>query len=78
MLSSRAFPTTSASAGAVQTGYQYARDHGFHVAVQIDGDGQHDPRELARLLEPIAADRADMVVGSRFLGTGRYRTPFGA
>jgi len=63
--------------GAVQTGYQYARDHGFHVAVQIDGDGQHDPRELARLLEPIAADRADMVVGSRFLGAGRYRTPFG-
>ena len=53
--------------GAVQTGYQYARDHGFQVAVQIDGDGQHDPSELARLLEPIAADRADMVIGSRFL-----------
>ena len=62
--------------GAVQTGYQYARDHGFQVAVQIDGDGQHDPGELARLLEPIAADRADMVIGSRFLGAGLYRTPF--
>ena len=33
--------------GAVQTGYQYARDHGFQVAVQIDGDGQHDPAELS-------------------------------
>jgi glycosyltransferase involved in cell wall biosynthesis len=62
--------------GAVQTGYQYARDHGFQVAVQIDGDGQHDPGELAQLLEPIAADRADMVVGSRFLGSGLYRAPF--
>ena len=50
--------------GAVQTGYQYARDHGFQVAVQVDGDGQHDAAELARLLEPIAADRADMVVGA--------------
>jgi glycosyltransferase involved in cell wall biosynthesis len=62
--------------GAVQTGYQYARDQGFRVAVQIDGDGQHDPGELARLLEPIAADRADMVIGSRFRGAGLYRAPF--
>jgi glycosyltransferase involved in cell wall biosynthesis len=62
--------------GAVQTGYQYARDHGFRVAVQIDGDGQHDPGELSRLLEPIAADRADMVIGSRFRGVRRYRAPF--
>ena len=62
--------------GAVQTGYQYARDHGFQVAVQVDGDGQHDAAELARLLEPIAADRADMVVGSRFLEAGEYRASF--
>ena len=32
--------------GAMQTGYQYALDHGFDLAVQIDGDGQHDPREF--------------------------------
>ena len=62
--------------GAVQTGYQYARDHGFQVAVQIDGDGQHDPSELGRLLEPLAADSADMVVGSRFRGGSLYRAPF--
>jgi glycosyltransferase involved in cell wall biosynthesis len=62
--------------GAVQTGYQYARDHGFQVAVQVDGDGQHDPAELARMLEPISADRADMVVGSRFLEAGEYRPSF--
>jgi glycosyltransferase involved in cell wall biosynthesis len=61
---------------AVQTGYQYARDHGFQVAVQIDGDGQHDPSELRQLLEPLAADEADMVVGSRFREGSLYRAPF--
>jgi glycosyltransferase involved in cell wall biosynthesis len=63
--------------GAVQTGYQYARDNGFEFAVQVDGDGQHDPREIPRLLEPLLDDRADMVVGSRFAPGGGYRgTPF--
>jgi glycosyltransferase involved in cell wall biosynthesis len=61
---------------AVQTGYQYARDHGFQVAVQVDGDGQHDPGELRRLLEPLAADDADMAVGSRFREESLYRAPF--
>jgi hypothetical protein len=59
--------------GAVQTGYQYARDNGFDVAVQVDGDGQHDPREIARLLEPLLEGRADMVVGTRFAAGGGYR-----
>src|SRR5919204_4077431 len=39
--------------GAVQTGYQYARDNGFELAVQVDGDGQHKPREIALLLGPL-------------------------
>jgi glycosyltransferase involved in cell wall biosynthesis len=60
--------------GAVQTGYQYARDRGCQLAVQIDGDGQHDPREVSKLLEPILGGRADMVVGSRFAGV--YRSSF--
>jgi glycosyltransferase involved in cell wall biosynthesis len=59
--------------GAVQTGYQYARDNGFDVAIQVDGDGQHDPTEIGRLLEPIRDGRADMVVGSRFATGGGYR-----
>jgi glycosyltransferase involved in cell wall biosynthesis len=62
--------------GAMQTGYQYAREHGFDLAVQIDGDGQHDPRELTQLLEPILAGDADMAVGTRFAGGARYRPPF--
>ena len=45
------------------------------MAVQVDGDGQHDAAELAQLLEPIATDRADMVIGSRFLDVREYRAP---
>ena len=62
--------------GAVQTGYQYARAHGFDIAIQIDGDGQHDPAELPKLLEPILRHEADLVVGSRFAGFGDYRGSF--
>jgi glycosyltransferase involved in cell wall biosynthesis len=62
--------------GAVQTGFRYALDHGFDLAVRLDGDGQHDPAELPGLLEPLLADEADIVVGSRFCG-GRsaYKVP---
>jgi glycosyltransferase involved in cell wall biosynthesis len=59
--------------GAVQTGYQFARDRGFDLAVQVDGDGQHDPGELGRLIEPILDGRADLVVGTRFAEGGGYR-----
>ncbi len=55
--------------GAVQCGYLYARDNGYEVAVQVDGDGQHDPRDIPRLLEALREQPAvDMVTGSRFLG----------
>ena len=59
--------------GTVQTGYQYALEHGFEVAIQVDGDGQHDPTEIGRVLEPIFDDRADLVVGTRFVSGGGYR-----
>jgi glycosyltransferase involved in cell wall biosynthesis len=61
--------------GAVQTGHQYARDHGFDLAIQIDGDGQHDASELPKLIEPIVNDEADMVVGTRFVGDSGYIPP---
>lgn len=53
--------------GAVQTGYLYARDNGYDVAIQVDGDGQHDPAEIPKLLGPLQEGRADLVGGSRFL-----------
>ncbi len=59
--------------GAMQTGYRYAALHGYDIAVQVDGDGQHRPTEVRRLVERIVADEADLVVGSRFLEVGRYR-----
>ncbi|HEY6583225.1 MAG TPA: glycosyltransferase family 2 protein [Gaiellaceae bacterium] len=61
--------------GAVQAGYLYAFERGFDVAVQIDGDGQHDAQELGRLLGPILAGRADLAIGTRFAGPRTYRAP---
>jgi len=54
--------------GAVQTGYLYAALNGYDIAVQFDGDGQHDIRSLGALVAPILEGRCDFVVGSRFLG----------
>jgi hypothetical protein len=59
--------------GAVQTGYQYALEHGFELAIQVDGDGQHDPSEIERVIEPVLDGRADLVVGTRFAAGGGYR-----
>jgi glycosyltransferase involved in cell wall biosynthesis len=53
--------------GAVQTGFKYAREHQFDIAVQVDGDGQHDVAYLKNILEPIFRNEADMTIGSRFL-----------
>ena len=62
--------------GAVQTGYRFALEHGFDLAVQVDGDGQHDAEELAALVAPVLVGEADLAVGSRFAGAGDYRPPF--
>ncbi len=53
--------------GAVQTGYRYAKENGYDVAVQIDGDGQHDVSSLQEMLFLIEAGDADVVIGSRFV-----------
>lgn len=53
--------------GGVQTGYLYARNHHYDIAVQIDGDGQHNPKYIRNVIEPIVNQEADIVIGSRFL-----------
>jgi len=68
-------PVNVGIGGAVQTGYRFAARNGFDVAIQIDGDGQHDPAETRHLLGPIVSGEADMVVGSRWLGRGDYLAP---
>ena len=61
---------------AVQTGFRYALEHSYDLAVRLDGDGQHDPAQLSKLLEPVARDEADVVTGSRFRDVdGGYRPP---
>jgi glycosyltransferase involved in cell wall biosynthesis len=63
--------------GAVQTGFRHARDEGYAIALRLDGDGQHDASEIGKLLAPIRAREADLVVGSRFVDPGGgYRPPF--
>lgn len=63
--------------GAMQTGYKYARDYHYDIAVQFDGDGQHDINSIAKLIEPIQDGRADLVIGSRFITkAGRFRSTF--
>jgi glycosyltransferase involved in cell wall biosynthesis len=62
--------------GAVQTGYRFAFEHGYDIAVQVDGDGQHDPSQLSAILAPVLAGEADLAVGSRFTGSGAYRSSF--
>lgn len=69
-------PVNLGIGGAVQAGYLWARERGHDVAVQIDGDGQHDPAYLAALLAPIEAGEADVVIGSRFLADGGFRSTF--
>ena len=62
--------------GAVQAGLRLARDEGYELAVRLDGDGQHDAGEIQKILAPVEAGEADLVIGSRFVdGTGSYRPP---
>ena len=53
--------------GAVQTGYKYAYENDYDIAIQYDGDGQHDVDYVDKLIMPIINDNIDMVIGSRFI-----------
>lgn len=60
-------PVNLGIGGAVQAGYQYADAHDYDIAIQIDGDGQHDPAYISKLVEPLISGEADMAIGSRFI-----------
>src|SRR3972149_5757247 len=57
----------------MQTGYKYAVAGGYDIAVQLDGDGQHPAEQINDIIRPVLDGKADLVVGSRFLGEGNYR-----
>jgi hypothetical protein len=59
--------------GAMQTGYKYAYEKGYTIAIQVDGDGQHDPKEIPKLLQDLEEEKADMAIGSRFIGYSEYK-----
>ncbi len=59
--------------GAMQTGYKYAMQHNYDIAIQFDGDGQHMAGEIEKLLQPIQERAADFIVGSRFIDPGKYK-----
>ena len=53
--------------GAVQTGYRYALENGYDIAVQMDGDGQHDAAYLGEMARVLEEEKLNMVIGSRFI-----------
>lgn len=53
--------------GAVQTGYKYALENDYDIAIQYDGDGQHNVEYVKNLIEPIINNESDLVIGSRFV-----------
>jgi glycosyltransferase involved in cell wall biosynthesis len=61
--------------GAVQAGFKYAKEKGFDAAIQLDGDGQHPPSEIIKLLEG-HSDGTDVVIGSRFLNRAGFQSSF--
>ncbi|MGI5819491.1 MAG: glycosyltransferase family 2 protein [Armatimonadota bacterium] len=59
--------------GALQVGFMYAEANDYDEVVQVDADGQHEPECVADLLEELRKGDLDLVIGSRFMGTGNYR-----
>lgn len=69
-------PVNLGIGGAVQSGLIYARNNAYHIAIQMDGDGQHPPKELGKLLHCHQHSGADVVIGSRFLEKEGFQSSF--
>ena len=69
-------PVNLGVGGALQTGFRWACRRGYDIAVQLDADGQHDPRYLEALLAPVIAGHCDVSIGSRFVSATGYRAPW--
>jgi len=62
--------------GCVQAGYKLAYELGFEYVIRVDGDGQHDPRDIPRIFEKLKSSGCEMVIGSRFAAENGARTGF--
>ena len=69
-------PVNLGIGGGVQAGYLYARENGYDVAVQMDGDGQHDPKYLEKVCAPVIDGTYDMCIGSRFIEKEGFQSSF--
>lgn len=69
-------PVNLGIGGAVQTGFKYALLKDYDYAVQIDGDGQHPPAEIAKLLKAMQEQKLDVVIGSRFIDKLGFQSTF--
>lgn len=67
-------PVNLGYGAALQTGYKFASLRDYDYTIQIDGDGQHDPKFVEKLIEALKSG-ADVAIGSRFLGEGQYDNP---
>lgn len=69
-------PSNLGIGGAVQAGYIYALKNDYDIAIQVDGDGQHNPIYISEMIKLITEENYDMVIGSRFISKTGYRQTF--
>lgn len=69
-------PVNLGIGGGVQTGYDYAYRNGYEIAVQFDGDGQHNAKYLDQMADKLEAEKLDMLIGSRFIENEGFRSSF--
>lgn len=67
-------PANLGIGGGVQSGYLYAVQNDYDIAIQIDGDGQHDPAYIEKLIQPIIDGNANITIGSRFIEKQGFQT----
>ncbi|GAB4005364.1 glycosyltransferase family 2 protein [Spirosoma migulaei] len=69
-------PVNLGIGGAMHSGYRYAYQKGYDIAVQMDGDGQHPAEELPKVLLPVLAEEVDVSIGSRFINREGFQSSF--
>lgn len=69
-------PVNLGIGGAVQSGLKYAHENNYDIAVQMDGDGQHPPLELIKIITPILNNETDVCIGSRFIDKEGFQSSF--
>lgn len=69
-------PVNLGIGGGVQTGYKYAVENNYDIAIQMDGDGQHEASCIEELIKPILNESKDMVIGSRFIKKNGFQSSF--